>query len=171
MHSIRPADGADIPTLTDIFNAQIGKTTYEWTETPHTADERAVWLHQKRRDGHPVLVAVEHDAVVGLASYGDFRDSTRWPGYRFTVEHSIHVAETHWGRGIGRSLLSALGVCARRRGARVMVAAIDSTNIRSITFHFRLGFVEVGRMPGVGEKWGQRLDLVLMQCDLDQVEW
>jgi len=26
--------------------------------------------------------------------------------------------------------------------------------------------VEVGRMPGVGDKWGQRLSLVLMQYDL-----
>jgi phosphinothricin acetyltransferase len=52
-----------------------------------------------------------------------------------------------------------------------MVAAIDGSNVRSIDFHSRLGFGEVGRMPGVGEKWGHRLDLVLMQCELDRVSW
>jgi L-amino acid N-acyltransferase YncA len=51
----------------------------------------------------------------------------------------------------------------------VLVAAIDASNGRSITFHAKMGFVEVARMPGVGEKWGQRLDLVLMQTDLDRL--
>jgi phosphinothricin acetyltransferase len=49
-----------------------------------------------------------------------------------------------------------------------MVAAIDAANVGSIEFHTRLGFVEVGRMPGVGDKWGQRLDLVLMQLDVSR---
>ena len=40
---------------------------------------------------------------------------------------------------------------------------IDSQNANSIDFHAALGFVEVARMPEVGEKFGQRLDLVLMQ--------
>jgi L-amino acid N-acyltransferase len=52
-----------------------------------------------------------------------------------------------------------------------MVAGIDASNVRSIQFHSRLGFDEVARMPGIGEKWGRRLDLVLMQCDLDDVDW
>jgi L-amino acid N-acyltransferase YncA len=49
-----------------------------------------------------------------------------------------------------------------------LIRAIDSTNDRSIQFHAELGFVEVARMSGIGEKWGQRLDLVLMQVDLGQ---
>ena len=52
-----------------------------------------------------------------------------------------------------------------------MVAAIDGSNIRSIEFHSGLGFDEVARMPGVGEKLGRRRDLVLMQCDLERVNW
>jgi phosphinothricin acetyltransferase len=171
MYSTRPAVEADIPAVTEIVNAMIGSTTYEWTELLHTPDERMRWWHEKRSAGFPVLVAVEDDAVVGVASYGDFRDSSRWPGYRFTVEHSVHVAGTHWSRGIGRGLMSALVDCARRDGKRVMVAGIDASNVRSIGFHARLGFEEVARMPGVGDKWGQRLTLVLMQCELAHVDW
>jgi L-amino acid N-acyltransferase YncA len=48
----------------------------------------------------------------------------------------------------------------------VMIAAVDSGNERSLTFHARVGFREVGRLPGVGDKWGQRLDLVLLQREL-----
>jgi phosphinothricin acetyltransferase len=78
------------------------------------------------------------------------------------------VAESRQGAGVGRALLLALADHARRAGKRVMVAAIDSSNIGSIAFHARLGFVEVARMPGVGEKWGRRLDLVVMQLELGE---
>src|SRR4029079_15022920 len=94
---------------------------------------------------------------------GDFRDSVRWPGYAPTVEHSIHVREDCWGRGIGRSLIDALVAHARAEGKHVMVAGIDSENVGSIRFHERCGFVEVARMPGIGFKFGRWLTLVLLQ--------
>ena len=55
---------------------------------------------------------------------------------------------------------------AREAGLWAMVGGIDGTNERSIRFHERLGFREVARMPGIGEKAGKRLDLVLVQLDL-----
>jgi L-amino acid N-acyltransferase YncA len=171
MVSIRPADESDVPAITDIYNALIHTTTFEWTERSHTSEDRRRWFREKRTADEPVLVAVEDGVVLGVATYGDFRDSSRRPGYRFTVEHSIHVVQTHWGSGIGRSLISALASHARREGKRVMIAAIDASNVRSIAFHTRLGFDEVGRMPGVGEKWGKRLDLVLMQVELAAIDW
>jgi L-amino acid N-acyltransferase YncA len=51
-----------------------------------------------------------------------------------------------------------------------MVAGIDGSNTSSIRFHERLGFFEVARMPEIGEKFGHRLDLVLMQLMLDDAE-
>lgn len=166
MALIRPAEPADLPAITDIYNALLGSTTFEWTEARHTVAERASWLAEKQASGHPVAVAVDEGEVVGWATYGDFRDSRRWPGYRFTIEHSVHIAEGHWGEGIGEALVAHLADHARLAGRRVMVAGIDASNERSIVFHARLGFREVARMPGVGDKWGQRLDLVLMQRDL-----
>jgi L-amino acid N-acyltransferase len=165
---IRPATPSDVPAITRIYNALLETTTHEWTEDLHTEAERAQWIEDQHAAGLPALVATDGDDVVGWAGYGDFRDSQRWPGYRFTVEHSIHVAESHWGRGVGRALLAALVDHARSAGKRVMIAGIDASNERSIQFHARLGFREVAHLPGVGDKWGQRLDLVLMQHDLDQ---
>jgi L-amino acid N-acyltransferase len=166
---IRPAEPTDLPSLAAIQNALIGSTTYEWTEAPYTVEDREAWLAAHRRDGDPVLV--DGDDVVGFAAYSDFRDTRRWPGYRFTVEHSVHVAASHQGAGVGRALMAALTDHARRAGKRVMVAAIDGSNTGSISFHARLGFVQVARMPGVGEKWGRRLDLVLMQLELGDGVW
>jgi L-amino acid N-acyltransferase len=165
---IRAAVPSDVPAITRIYNALLETTTHEWTETLHSEADRARWIADQEAEGRPALVATDGDEVVGWAGYGDFRDSRRWPGYRFTVEHSIHVAESHWGRGVGRALLAALVDHARRAGKRVMIAGIDGSNVRSIEFHARCGFRQVAHLPGVGDKWGQRLDLVLMQLDLDQ---
>jgi phosphinothricin acetyltransferase len=164
--AIRDARVEDLAEITAIYNALLATTTHEWTEARHSVEERGEWLAAQRAAGRPAIVAVLDGEVVGWATYGDFRDSERWPGYRFTVEHSIHVREDRWGHGIGRALVDALVDHARRDRVRVMVAGIDGANERSIRFHERLGFVEVARMPGIGEKFGQRLDLVLMQRTL-----
>jgi L-amino acid N-acyltransferase YncA len=165
---VRDAVVSDLPEITAIYNALLETTTHEWTEVPHTIAEREEWLASQTATGRPALVAIDAGEVVGWATYGDFRDSERWPGYRFTVEHSIHVREDHWGRGVGRVLINALIERARSEGKHVMVAGIDGANVGSIRFHERLGFVEVARMPEVGEKFGRRLDLVLMQLVLDE---
>jgi len=168
MAQIREARSVDVPAITQIQNALIGSTSYEWREAPHALAGRRAWLAEKQAHGFPVLVAVDEESgeVVGWAAYGDFRDSVRWPGYRFVVEHTIHVRRDQWGNGIGRALLDELIVRASAAGVRVMIGAIDGTNTRSIEFHARLGFAEVGRLPGIGDKGGQPLDLVLMQRDL-----
>ena len=133
----------------------------------HTVDRTYGVAGREERSGHSGARRDGSRLGCGWATYGDFRDSERWPGYRFTVEHSIHVREESWGRGIGRALINALVERARREGKHVMVAGIDSENTGSIRFHERRGFWEVGRLPEIGEKFGRRLDLVLMQRMLD----
>ena len=108
MTTIRDAVAADMPALRDLYNARITTETYAWTETPQTIEARRAWFARQQDREYPVLVADEAGAVVGFAAYADFRGDGKWPGYRFTVEHTIHVREDVWGRGIGRALLDAL---------------------------------------------------------------
>jgi phosphinothricin acetyltransferase len=164
---VRDAGNVDLDAITAIYNATLLATTHEWTEVLHTVADRAEWLKSQRASGRPALVAVVSGEVVGWAGYGDFRDSARWPGYRFTVEHSIHVDEQCWRSGVGHALMDALVEWARRDGIHVMVAGIDSAKTGSIRFHEALGFAEVARMPEIGKKFGQWLDLVLMQRMID----
>ncbi|MGD9920410.1 MAG: N-acetyltransferase family protein, partial [Pseudorhodoplanes sp.] len=70
------------------------------------------------------------------------------------------------GKGLGRMLLAALIAEARVMGKRVMIGAIDASNYGSLALHENMGFEETGRLPGVGEKFGKRLDLVLVQLTL-----
>ena len=160
---IRTAHVSDADSVASILNALIATTPIEWTDVAYTHDQTLRWLDEHET----VLVAEEAGEILGLAAYGWFRDAVKRPGYRFTVENTVHVREGRWRSGIGRALMGALIDEARASGKHVMVAAIDGTNERSIRFHERLGFVEVARMPEVGTKFGQWLDLVLLQLRLD----
>ena len=174
---MRDAGPSDAAAITALANALIPTSTYTWTERLEPVQERAAWVAARQAAGFPVLVAVgavgaaDADAtddgdVLGWASFGDFRDTVRTPGYLITAELTVHVREDSWGRGIGRALLAELDQRARAAGKKVLVAGIDATNERSIEFHRKLGFVETARMPGVGELRGRRLDLVLLQREV-----
>jgi L-amino acid N-acyltransferase len=165
---IRDATADDLPAITDIMNALLATTTIEWTDTPHTVDERRGWFDRQQESGYPVVVAVDAGQVVGFASFGDFRDIVKWPGYRTTVEHTVHVRQSHWGAGVGQALIQELIERARQLDKHVMVAAVDGENEVSIRFHERLGFVEVARLSQVGAKLGRWLDVVLLQLLLDE---
>jgi phosphinothricin acetyltransferase len=160
---VRAARATDAAAIASLMNTHLTTTTIDWTDRPQTAESVLEWLDQHET----VLVAEEEGAVVGVAAFGWFRDVAKRPGYRFTVENTIHVREDRWGSGIGRELIRALVDDAREKGKHTMVAAVDGENEASIRFHQRLGFVEVGRMPELGAKFGRWLHLVLLQLHLD----
>jgi phosphinothricin acetyltransferase len=66
-------------------------------------------------------------------------------------------------QGIASRLLEALVEEARRLGQHVMIAGVAADNDASIRLHLRHGFVETGRMPEVGIKFGRWLDLGFLQ--------
>lgn len=163
MVRIRAARLDDVAAITAIQNELHDTTAIAWTDERHTVDARTTWFHQKVADGQPVLVADDGGTVVGFTTYGDFRDTKRWPGYRVTCELTIFVTRSHWGGGVGRLLIEELCRLAAADGKHVIVAAIDGENEASIRFHEKIGFVEVGRMPEIGTRFGRWLDLVLVQ--------
>lgn len=160
---VRPATPDDAVGIASLLNAFLATTTIDWTDTPQTTDSVLGWLNEHEA----VIVAEDRGEVVGVAAFGWFRDVMKRPGYRFTVENTIHVRSDRWGSGIGQTLMRALIDEARERGKHMMVAAVDGANEASIRFHERLGFVEVARMPELGAKFGRWLDLVLLQLRLD----
>lgn len=162
--TLREAGEDDLPAIVEIYNQVIATSTAIFTDTPVTIENRRAWMKERQDKGYPVLVATDAGGVLGLASFGDFRS---FPGYRYSVEHSVHVRAGMRGRGLGVALVEALYAPALKLGKHVMIGAIDAGNSASIRFHAKLGFVETGRMPEVGRKGGQWLGLVFMQKFLD----
>ena len=118
-------------------------------------------MEQRVAQGYPVIVATDGLGVAGFASFADFRGA--WPGYRYSVEHSVHVRNDRRGQGIGTMLVTELLRRASTLEKHVMIAGIDAANAWSIRFHHRLGFRPVGTFHEVGYKFGRWLDLHFME--------
>lgn len=157
---IRPALSADGAAIAAIWNPVIRDTLITFNAVEKTEAELRDMLAAKARDGYPFLVAEEEGQVLGFATYGQFRGGV---GYAHTMEHTIILAPEAQGRGLGRSLMSAIEEHARARGAHSMIAGVSAANSAGIAFHAAAGYVRVAVLPEVGFKAGQWLNLVLMQ--------
>jgi L-amino acid N-acyltransferase YncA len=161
---IRAAQPGDLPAILAIYNEVILHSTAVYCDDPTTLEERQSWFAGRISKGFPVLVAEDQGSVIGYASFGDFRS---FSGFRFTVEHSVHLAAGYRGKGIGSALVKALFPLAKAMNKHLMVAIVDAENQRSIDFHQRMGFAEVGRMPEVARKFDRWLEMVMMQRVID----
>ena len=165
MFAIRDALEGDVPGILAIYNEVIATSTAVYREDPASLDDRLQWFSSRQAQSFPVLVATDESDILGFASYGDFR---AWPGYRFTVEHSVHIRADQRGRGIGTILMQALIERAVEQGKHVMIGGVDADNEPSLRFHERLGFVRAAHLRQVGFKFGRWLDLVFVQRVLDR---
>ena len=159
--SIAPAARAQLPEILGIYNEVIRNTTAVYSDQEVTLANREAWFDARVERGFPVLVASDPSGgVLGFASFGEFR---AWPCYRYSVEHSVHVRADSRGRGVGRTLVTALLERAADMKMHVMIGGIDADNATSLALHDSLGFKVVGHFREVGCKFGRWLDLKFLQ--------
>jgi L-amino acid N-acyltransferase YncA len=163
--TLRPSTESDLPTITRIYShhVRVGTASFE-IEAP-SLDEMSRRWREVRACGLPWLVAdcaasSGQASVLGYAYASPFRPR---PAYRFTLEDSIYVDETHCGRGIGRLLLAELLARCTASGARQLLAVIGDSRPASIALHAAMGFAPCGTLKAVGWKFGQWRDVSLMQ--------
>ncbi len=161
---IRLAQKNDIAAITDIYNDIIETSTAVYSDEKVTPQNRLEWFLDRQADQFPTYVALLDGQVVGFASYGKFRGG--FYGYRKTVEHSIHVATSCRGVGVGSRLMQALISHAKAQGLHVMIGAVDADNEKSIGFHQKHGFTKAAILEEVGTKFGRWLDLQFMHLKL-----
>ncbi len=161
---IREAFTGDAPAILAIHNQVIANSTAIYLEDPVDLPVIEQWMAQRIGDGYPVLVALIDDKLIGYGSFGVFRAR---PGYRFTVEHSVHVGAKCRGKGVGGALMAALIARAKADGYHVMIGAVDASNEKSLNFHARLGFKIHAPLREIGLKRGQWLDMSFITLRLD----
>lgn len=162
---IREATASDLAAITALYAHEVLTGTATFEEEPPAEAEMAARLDAVRARGLPWVVAEVDGVFAGYAYLGPFRYRN---AYRYVVEGSVYVAESARGRGVGRSLLSAIVERARDLGLRhVMgVIGVSETSEASIALHARLGFEPAGIWRHAGWKFGRWLDVHVMQLDL-----
>lgn len=161
--AIREAAPADLPEIFTIYNAEVEHGIATFDVEPRQAGRDDGWLLD-RAAYHPVVVATAGGAVLGWASTGPW--SPRG-AYRRTGEVSVYVDAGARGQGIGRALLGELIERARGSEVAVLLARVAVPNPSSIAVHEALGFRSFGTQRRCGEKFGEILDVVLMDLHLD----
>ncbi len=164
---LRLARPGDLRAIADIYNHEVLHATSTFDTEPVTVAERGRWLADHEPARHPVIVAAEDPgaAVVAFASLSAW---SRRRAYARTAEVSVYVHRRARGRGLGRALLADLIDRARAAGHAVLLARICSEGQASLRLHESLGFVPVGTMHRVGEKFGRVLDVELCELLLER---
>lgn len=163
--AIRPAERKDAPAICAIYNHWVATSLVTFDEDPWTAGQWDARLVDLAARGLPALVAEDEEgSVLGYALAAPW--STKH-GYRFTAEDSIYLSPEATGRGVGGALMAALVEESAECGLRELVAVVaDEQAEASLALHGRFGFVETGRLAGVGVKFGRRVGVVYLQRSL-----
>jgi phosphinothricin acetyltransferase len=159
MVAVRLIEPRDAEAVRSIYNLEVLESTVTFDLVPRSLDEQLEWIGA-HAGGHPAVVAVDGDEVVGFASLSPYRPR---PAYAPTVEDSVYVRRDQRGAGIGRALLGELVELARRHGFHSVIARIVGGHEASIALHAACGFETIGVEREVGRKLGRWLDVVLMQ--------
>ena len=161
---IKPYSIEDTPSILEIINYNIINSSALYDYHPRSLEQQTTIFDEKLQKGFPIIVATCNDVVVGFGYYSEFRFRE---AYRFTVEHSVYVANAFHGKGIGKLLMEKLIALAKEQNLHTMVAVIDSENQSSVEFHEKFGFETVGVIKESGFKFDRWLHSVIMQLFLE----
>jgi L-amino acid N-acyltransferase YncA len=104
----------------------------------------------------PWLVAEGEDAVIGYAYAGPHKER---PGYRWSVDISVYVAEDARGQRVGRLLYDELLPILHRQGFVNVYAGVTLPNPASEALHEAIGMRRIGVYERVGFKHGDWHDV------------
>lgn len=154
---IRPANRADLPRLTEIYNHYVIHTPVTFDLEPYTVERRAAWFEQFSLTGRYRLVVAEENGVVqGYAGTTRFRPKA---AYDTTVETTVYCSHESVGKGVGRKVYAGLFEALDGENINRIVGGYTLPNDGSAKLHEFFGFKNVGIFTQVGYKFGKYWDV------------
>ena len=132
-----------------------GNATFE-TTAPTWADFDTA----KIADHRYVALGDELGSVLGWVAAVPVSDRCVYGG---VVEHSVYVARSARGLGVGRALLDTLVASTEAAGIWTIQSGIFPENDASAALHRSAGFREVGRRERIGQHNGTWRDVILIE--------
>jgi phosphinothricin acetyltransferase len=83
--------------------------------------------------------------------------------YAGVVEHSVYVAPSAQGLGVGSALLDAVIASTEAAGIWTIQSGIFPENKPSLALHERAGFRVVGTRHRIGRHFGRWRDVILLE--------
>jgi len=156
--TIRPMTPAEWPEVARIYadGLATGVASFE-TEVPAWDDWNA------RHLAEPRLVAELDEAVAGWLAVSPVSARACYDG---VVEHSVYVAASARGAGLGKALLERLVAAAPPAGIWTLQTSIIASNAPSLAVHDAVGFRMVGRRERIAQRDGVWHDTILLELRL-----
>lgn len=109
---------------------------------------------------YPYLVYEKDNKIIGYAYASRYAERE---AYRYSVTLSVYVLEKYHGKGIAKQLYDVLFNILLEQGFYNVYACITLPNEKSINFHKKFGFREVGVYNNVGYKLNKWHDVIYME--------
>ncbi|MGL6227466.1 MAG: GNAT family N-acetyltransferase [Thermoguttaceae bacterium] len=162
---------SDIPEILDLYAPFVLDTPVSFEiEVPSICE--FISRVEKISQQYPYLVCTVDDTVLGYA-YAS-QHATR-AAYRYDVQVSVYVQPEYHGTGCAGLLYQALFELLREQGYINAYAGITLPNERSVGFHKKQGFSEVGVYHQTGYKFQKWYDVLWLEKRLidlpDEPNW
>lgn len=161
--TIRLATRDDLPAIISILNREIETGVNCFRTRPLSGADSVHWWQGREGGKYPAWVGERGGEIVGWASLSRW---SSYEGYDRTCEVSVWIVPGAQRQGLGRQFFTTLIHFATVAGFRVILSRIEARNVASLALHHAFGFTVIGTMHKVGEKFGQRLDVVMMELHL-----
>ncbi|MGX7195621.1 N-acetyltransferase family protein [Enterococcus olivae] len=157
---IRKAKREDAEALLQIYAPYVNKTTITFEYEVPSTEEFAQRIEQTL-PRYPYLIAESAEGeILGYAYAGAYKTRA---AYDWSVETTVYVKENCPVKGVGTRLYTALEEVLKAQNIYQLIACITAGNAKSVGFHQKLGYREVGVFPQVGFKFDQWCDVLWMQ--------
>jgi L-amino acid N-acyltransferase len=157
---LRKASEDDLHRINDIYNWAVLHSVATFDLEERQEEDALRWFNSHQDPYYPLYIVEVDGEITGWGSLSPFHSR---PAYKQSGEFSIYVAPEWKGKRIGDALLQKLCAEAKLLGYHTLLGLITATNEPSICLSKKNGFVEVGRFREVGRKFGQLLDVIIMQ--------
>lgn len=166
--SVRLADPErDAPAVAAIYRPAVESSIASFEEVAPSAADIAARMRATLAVTPWLVAEDETGTVVGYAYAGRHRER---PGYRWSVDVSVYIANGERGRGTGRRLYDALLDILRRQRFVNAYAGIALPNAASVRLHEAIGMRRVATYERVGFKFGAWHDVAWYGMRLTEPE-
>jgi ribosomal protein S18 acetylase RimI-like enzyme len=161
---VRPAVGADLDQLVDLFWAVAAEGRWLGHEVPFDRAARRELYRQMIGAANAALIVADATPVGGPSVVGEIAVTLAPYG---VADIGMALARDWRGQGLGRQLLDAAIVWATHAKAHKMSLEVWPHNDAAIALYRRAGFVEEGRkLRHYRRRNGELWDAVLMGLQL-----
>lgn len=161
-----PQDAAAVLAFLNRVGGESDNLLFGRDAFPFTVEQETEYISARLGDNASCLLLAFADDNE-LVSVGSL-DAPPRERLSHTAELAISVAKSHWGQGVGATMMTALLQYGREAGLSLIHLGVRADNERAIQLYKRFGFVRCGLLPGFIKVGDERYDEALMTLDLQQ---